>query len=153
MEPGTYTFELTASDGINTTHDRVTHKALFADDDPDLLPTAVSASSTGVYLGPDLPIEDAAIAVPASDHGLLRPLPAFVNMPVLFDYAVRDPSRRILASAQAAPGVDFPSAGLGIPGFYFQSLGMSTDPGRDARRYFAYQQPLQYFRTLRIPSR
>jgi hypothetical protein len=68
-------------------------------------------------------------------------------MPVLFDYTVQDPSRWTVASAQVAPGADFPSAGLGIPGFYFQSLGMRTNPGPGAFRYFAYQQPLQYFRT------
>jgi hypothetical protein len=142
--PGTYTFELTASDGVTTTHDRVTHKVMFADDDPIYYPP-VSASSTGVYLGPDMPIEGAAIAVPPAITAFSTT--AFVNTPVLFDYLVQDPSRRTVASAQVATGADFPSAGLGIPGFYFQGLGTSTDPGRDARRYFAHQQPLQYFRT------
>jgi hypothetical protein len=142
--PGTYTFELTASDGVNTTHDSVTHKVLFADDDPLYYPPA-SASSIGVYLGPDLPIEGGAIAVPAATTAFTTS--AFVNMPVLFGYTVQEPSRRTVVSAQVGPGVDFPSAGLGIPGFYFQSVGMSTDPGRGALRYFAYQQPLQYFRT------
>jgi hypothetical protein len=142
--PGTYTFELAASDGVTTTHDSVTHKVLFAGDDPLYYPP-VSASSLGVFLGPDLPIEGAAIAAPAAITAFSSS--AFVNMPVLFDYSIRDPSRRTVVSAQVAPGVDFPSAGLGIPGFYFQTLGMSTDPGRGARRYFAYQQPLQYFRT------
>ncbi len=142
--PGTYTFELTASDGVNTTHDRVTHKVLFADDDPIYFPP-VSASSIGVYLGPDLPIEGTAIAAPAAITAFSTS--PFVNMQVLFDYTVQDPSRRTVASAQVSPGVDFPSAGLGIPGFYFQSLGMRTNPGPGAFRYFAYQQPLQYFRT------
>jgi hypothetical protein len=142
--PGAYTFDLTATDGVNTTHDRVTHNVLFADDDPIYYPP-VAASSIGVYLGPDQSIEGTAIAAPAAITAFSSS--AFVNMPVLFDYTVQEPSRRIVASAQVSPGVDFPSAGLGMPGFYSQALGMSTHAGPGALRYFAFQQPLQYFRT------
>jgi hypothetical protein len=142
--PGTYTFELTASDGVTTTHDSVTHKVLFAGDDPLYYP-AVSASSIGTYLGPDMAIEGTATTMPAPIMSFSTS--AFVNMPALISYTVREPYLRIAIDAQLAPGADFPSAGLGAPGFFFQSLGVTTDPGRDARRNFAYEQPLQYFRT------
>jgi len=137
--PGTYTFELTSSDGNTTSRDRVTHKVTFVGDDPVYSPP-VSDKSIGAYLGPDSVVSGAITGTSAYTAA------GFESGQVNFFYDLWGPDHRSIVSSTVALGAQFPQTSMGNPGFQMQRMSVSTDPGHSALRFFAFQQPLQYFR-------
>jgi hypothetical protein len=138
---------LTVSDGTSISRDRVSFHVLFPEDSATDFPP-VSAISVGPYLGPDV---DAPLTrtfpFPAST---VSGTTAFstLDAPIqLFQYGLQEPNGRSLASGQLPPDtVTLPSTDLSGPGFFLQGLGFNIDNRRSSQRYFAFQQPLQYFR-------
>jgi FG-GAP-like repeat len=137
--PGTYTFDLVASDGTTVTHDHVSHQVLFPEDSTAEYPTPTT-SSVGPYLGPD-------IVATGNTAGATLAYSSSVRQDVSFySYGMNSPDRRSVISVEVAPDAEPPTASVGNSGFYSQFLGNNVDQRRGSQRYIASNQPLQYFR-------